>query len=273
VKARERRAEIGAIVRSRPASVEELADRYDVSLSTIRRDLARLSHDGAVVRTYGGALAAGERSLHEREHVAQAEKAAIARAAESYVRPGAVLLLDAGTTVGALATRLATHCGLTVVTTGLTTLRALEEAPGVDLVLLGGRVRRLSLGLVGPLAEAALSGLTVDTAFLGGDGVTADRGVCEGTAEQAALKRAMVDCAATVVVLADASKVGTPATHYWTRLDRPWTLITDDGASDATLAAFRARGDVEVVVAPTRGHGRARAGGRPVSAPRRGAER
>lgn len=253
MRATDRRAEIGAILRARPASVEELAERYDVSLSTIRRDLARLSDDGGVVRTYGGALGApGERTLHEREHLALAEKAAIAREAERWVRPGQVLLMDAGTTVGALATRLATHRGLTVVTCGLTTVRALEEAPDVELVLLGGRVRRTSLGTVGPLGEAALEGLTVDIAFLGADGVTAERGICEGTAEQASLKRAMVASASSVVVLADASKIAAATSHYWTRLPPPWTLVTDDRATDTALAPFRELGDVRVVVAPTR---------------------
>ena len=88
--------------------------------------------------------------------------------------------------------------------------------------------------------------------FLGADGVTADRGVCEGTAEQAALKRRMVDSAGEVVVLADATKLGNARSHYWTSLDRPWTLITDDGATDAQLAPFRAVTDVDVVVAGSR---------------------
>jgi len=249
-----RRAEIAATLRSRPASVEELAERYQVSLSTIRRDLARLSTNGEVVRTYGGALATapGERSVHEREHLAVAQKTAIAREAERHVHPGQLLLMDAGTTVGALAARLASREGLTVVTNGLTTIHALEDAGGVDLVVLGGRVRHVSLGMVGPLPEAALEGITADVAFLGADGVTAARGLCEGTAEQAALKRAMVGCSAHVVVLADAGKLGNTSSHYWTRLDRPWTLITDDRATEAQLAPFRSLGDVEVVVAGTR---------------------
>jgi DeoR/GlpR family transcriptional regulator of sugar metabolism len=254
VRAQERRAEIGAILRSRPASVEELAERYDVSLSTIRRDLAHLSGSGEVIRTYGGALAAapGEQSVHEREHLALSQKAAIARAAERYVQPGQVLLLDAGTTVGALASRLAGHQGVTVVTNGLTTMHALEDAGGVELIVLGGTVRHVSLGMIGPLAEAALAGITADVAFLGADAVSADRGISEGTAEQAALKRAMVENAATVVVLADAGKLNVGSSHYWTALERDWTLVTDDRASDEQLAPYRDRGDVEVVIAGSR---------------------
>lgn len=254
MRARDRRAEIAAILRSRPASVEELAERYDVSPSTIRRDLAHLSGSGEVIRTYGGALAAapGEQSVHEREHLALPQKAAIARAAERYVQPGQVLLLDAGTTVGALASRLADRQGLTVVTNGLTTMHALEDAGGVELIVLGGTVRHVSLGMIGPLAEAALAGITADVAFLGADAVSADRGISEGTAEQAALKRAMVRNAAAVVVLADAGKLSVGSSHYWTALDRDWTLVTDDRATGEQLAPYRDSGDVEVVIAGPR---------------------
>lgn len=246
-----------SLLRSRPVGVDELAERYDVSLSTVRRDLALLSADGAVVRTYGGALspAPGEQSLHEREHLALAQKAAIAREAARFVQPGQVLLLDAGTTVGALAERLASFDRVTVVTSGLTTMHALEDADGVELVVLGGTVRHVSLGMVGPLAEAALAGITADIVFLGADGVLAERGICEGTAEQASLKRAMVDRAAMVVVLADSSKLGNAGSHYWTTLDRPWTLITDDRATGAQLTAFRTLPDVDVVVTRPRGRG------------------
>lgn len=251
MKASERRARIRDLLRTRPIAVEEMAALFETSPSTIRRDLAVLSDEGQIVRTYGGALAAapGEPSLHERERLARAPKAAIARAAERRVRPGQVLLLDAGTTVGALAVRLASWTGITVVTSGLTSLAALAESEGVELIMLGGAVRHVSLGLIGPIAEATLRGITADAVFLGADGVVAGRGVCETTAEQAALKRLMVDQSAEIYVLADASKLGRHSGHWWTALDRPWTLITDAGASGAVLAPFHAAPEITVCVA------------------------
>ncbi|QKG26100.1 DeoR/GlpR family DNA-binding transcription regulator [Actinomadura verrucosospora] len=251
MKAEERREHIARLLREQPVRVEEMAEAFAVSPSTIRRDLQVLSDEGAVVRTYGGALSAapGEQPLHERERLALAQKAAIAEAAEARVRPGAMLLLDAGTTVGALASRLASWTGITVVTNGLTALDALADSAGVELVALGGAVRHVSLGMIGPLAEGALRAITVDTVFLGADGVVAGRGVCEGTAEQASLKRLMVEQAREVCVLADASKLGRAESNWWTPLDRPWTLITDSGATEEQLAPFRARREVAVTVA------------------------
>jgi DeoR/GlpR family transcriptional regulator of sugar metabolism len=251
VRSEERRTRIRGLLQARPVTVEEMAALFDVSPSTVRRDLAALSDEGTVVRTYGGALSAapGEQPVHERELLALTQKAAIAKVAEQHVRQGQLLLLDAGTTVGALAARLASWSAITVVTNGLTSLAALADSAGVELVALGGAVRHVSLGMIGPIAESALRGITADAVFLGADGVVAGRGVCEGTAEQAALKRLMIEQAREIYVLADSTKLGQAGSHWWTVLDRPWTLITDEGATPDRLAAFRNRPEITVSIA------------------------
>ncbi|WP_129838686.1 DeoR/GlpR family DNA-binding transcription regulator [Streptomyces sp. RFCAC02] len=238
-----RRGEIRDLLQVRPIAVAELAERYGVSESTIRRDLGRLSRDGQIVRTYGGAVSPGpqeEQPLQEREHLAGPEKAAIARAADRHAAGCGLVLLDAGTTVGALAGRLAARGGLTVATPGLTSINILAGVPGIELVVLGGTVRPLSLGMVGPLAEAAVSRLTADAAFLGADGVVAGRGICEARPEQTALKQLMIDRSRELYVLADAGKLGRENSHWWATFDRPWTLVTDAGATDEQLAPFHA---------------------------------
>ncbi|MFI6348339.1 DeoR/GlpR family DNA-binding transcription regulator [Streptomyces sp. NPDC050560] len=237
----ERRAEIRDLLQVRPLSVAELAERYDVSESTIRRDLTRLSGAGEIVRTYGGALSpAGpdEQPLREREQLARAQKAAIAVAAESHVADCRLVLLDAGTTVGALAARLASRGGLTVATPGLTSIDILAGVPGIELIVLGGTVHQLSLGMVGPLAEAAVARLTADAVFLGADGVVAGQGICEARQEQVALKQLMINRSRDVYVLADSGKLGRAESHWWAAFDRSWTLITDTGATGAQLAPF-----------------------------------
>ncbi|RKN38144.1 DeoR/GlpR family DNA-binding transcription regulator [Streptomyces hoynatensis] len=238
-----RRSEIRDLLQVRPVAVAELAARYGVSESTIRRDLARLSASGAVVRTYGGALSSAppeEQSLGEREKLAAREKAAIARAAECHAADCRLVLLDAGTTVGALAARLAARGGLTVATPGLTSINILAGVPGIELIVLGGTVRPLSLGMVGPLAESAVARLTADAVFLGADGVVAGRGLCEARPEQTALKQLMIDRSREIYVLADAAKLGRADSHWWATFDRPWTLITDASAPAERLAPFRA---------------------------------
>lgn len=248
----ERRRAIRELAARRPVGVEELSAHFGVSPSTVRRDLAELTADGRLVRTYGGAVASSaEQPLHDRERLALTQKAAIARAAERYVPAGATLALDAGTTVGTLARRLAARTGLTVVTNGLTSIDALADADGVRLIVLGGTVRHISLGMVGPVAERTMREVTVDAAFLGADGVVAGRGICEATAEQASLKRLMAEQATDVYVLADHTKLQNTTSHWWTPLDRPWTLITDDEATEDQLAPFHAHPRITVVTAAT----------------------
>src|SRR5689334_13629214 len=113
--AHERRARLLSEVRDGSGHIQELAHRFEVSPSTIRRDLTLLARDGHVVRTYGGAV---ERGVREKDNQHAAEKEEIAKAAADLVRNGEVVVLDAGTTTGRLAAHLA-HRELTVVTNGL----------------------------------------------------------------------------------------------------------------------------------------------------------
>ena len=228
-----------------------MAGRFGVSLSTIRRDLEALEGSDDIVRTFGGARTAvpGELTLRERQSIATPQKAAIGRLARTFVLPGSVNILDAGTTAGALARCLANSEGITVVTNGLTTTQALEHSDGIELIVIGGTLRHVSSGMVGPMAEQALSGITADAAFLGADGVLARGGLSEGTPEQASLKRKMVENSRTIYVLADARKLGTDSSHWWTPLERPWHLVTDDSATDEQLDPFRVLGNVEIHIA------------------------
>jgi DeoR/GlpR family transcriptional regulator of sugar metabolism len=248
---RARHAALVRLVREGVTAVEDLAAETGVSASTVRRDLARLGRGGEVARTYGGAMATApfhERSVGDSARIATAAKQAIARAARPLVPAGGRVFLDAGTTCGALARAIAADPDLgplTVVTRGLETAVVLADAEHVDLELVGGRLRRMSHGLVGPLASLALERMSFDIAFLGADAVDAGRGVGEPTVDETLLKEQVASLARRTVVLADASKVGAAAPS-WTRMPGPWTLVAD--AADDALQAACAESGVELLV-------------------------
>lgn len=230
-------------------SVDELSERFGVTPSTIRRDLALLTRAGQIARTYGGAMpAAAESSLRQRRGEAHAAKAAIARWASAQVRPGQTVILDAGSTVGALAGQLREVRELTVATISMTAIGELADADGVTVECLGGRLRPLSDGFVGALAEAALERITADAVFLGTDGVSLDGEICEADLEQTRLKELMIRRADRVYVLAHGAKLGSRPFHAWLQPRHPWTLVTDVSASDTAVDALRGHG-VDVVVA------------------------
>ncbi len=137
-----------------------------------------------------------------------------------------------------------------VYTTNLLVVSALAGLPGIRVTLIGGDLRPLSMCTFGPLAQVALSRISVDKAFLSADGVVAGAGLCEASAEQAYLKECIVRQAAEIFVLADASKLGRAAQQHWTPLDRAWTLVTDDAATVGQLEPFQALKQVRVAVAP-----------------------
>lgn len=245
----ERRHRIQTVVADGEVSVEDLADELSVTPSTIRRDLTRLAAEGKVTRTLGGAISAArrEQTLHEREVLALAEKDAIARWAVEQIEPDEQIILDAGTTVGRLAQRLAArNCAVTVLTNGLTTIEALADAQAVDVVVLGGELRHISQGLVGPMTELVLARYTADRVFLGADGLDATLGLCEASPVQTRLKELMAGQSRKVYVLADHTKLGSAPFDCWAPIEREWTLVTDAAPDDPALAPFLANPHITV---------------------------
>jgi DeoR/GlpR family transcriptional regulator of sugar metabolism len=175
-------------------------------------------------------------------------KRAIAKWAAGQVQPGETILLDAGTTVGAMGEFLTDVKELTVVTAGLTALEALADADDVRVECIGGTLRHLSQGFIGPLAEATLQRLTFDRAFLGADAVTADLGICEAELEQTRLKELMIERAGKVYVLAHADKLGRRPFHAWAPIPKGATLVTDASATDVQISPFQTAGNLVVRV-------------------------
>jgi DeoR/GlpR family transcriptional regulator of sugar metabolism len=231
------------------ASDEELSAQFGVTPSTIRRDLSQLTSQGIIAHTCGGAIPLGrqqEPSLLQRAMEGFEAKRAIARWAAEQVQPGETILLDAGTTVGAMGEFLRDMLDLVVVTAGLTALEALADADDVRVECIGGTLRHLSQGFIGPLAEATLQRLTFDRAFLGADAVHADLGICEAELVQTRLKEIMIERASKVYVLAHAEKLGQRPFHAWAPIPPGATLVTDAAATDAQTRPFEKAG-LEVV--------------------------
>ena len=246
-----RRDAILAALAAGETDVDGLASRFGVSPSTIRRDLQHLSARRAIARTYGGAIlapAAEEQRLLAREGIQRTAKAAIAAAALALVEEGETLILDGGSTVEAFG-RLLRGRRHGVITNNLALIPVLADAPGIELVVLGGAVRPISMSTAGPLAEAALRCLTADRLLTSADGLAPGLGLCEATLEQVSLKSLMMQRAASVTVLADASKLGHASQPCWAPLPARWTLVTE--APEAAAAAFVAEGAALVAARPS----------------------
>lgn len=214
--------------------VNDLAELFHVAPETIRRDLTALDRSGVLRKVHGGAVPASALALPEtgvshREQLHTAAKQAIAHAAlrRLDLARGSTLLLDAGTTTGALARILPRSAGLTVITNSVLTAALLASRGDLTVRILGGQVRGLTQAAVGPEALEALALLRVDVAVLGTNGLSAHHGLSTPDADEATVKRAMVRAARRVVALADASKIGQEHMVSFARLDDVDLLVTD----------------------------------------------
>lgn len=251
--AEERQQAIAELVLRRGrVSVTDLADTYDVTTETVRRDLSTLERTGLLRRVHGGAVPAGavEVVVGERDSTRVQEKEAIAHAAVGLLGDGAgsdvTVLLDAGTTTGRLATMLPRDRRLTVFTHAVTVASRIAGQANVELHLLPGRVRAATQAAVGADTVEALSRLRADIAFMGTNAISARHGFSTPDSDEAAAKRAMVHAARRRVVLADSSKLGREDAVRFAELGEVHVLVTDGGASERDLAPLREAG-IEVV--------------------------
>lgn len=220
-------------------SVEALAERFGVSVMTIRRDLAHLSRMGKLSRTHGGAVLtrAGvvEFSFQEKENHMALQKRAIAREIVGMVQPGMAISLDTGTTTLEVARAIGAIGRITVLTTSLAIASVLHTNENIELVLLGGTVRKNSPDLSGPLTEENLKRFHVHLAVLGTDAVTS-AGAFTTDVGISRITRAMVENADTVVLAVDSSKFMQTAFVRCVPLSEINRLVTDNGCAEEVRA-------------------------------------
>ncbi|KOT38562.1 D-beta-D-heptose 1-phosphate adenosyltransferase [Streptomyces caelestis] len=247
----ERQQEILRLARdSGRVDVVSLAEAFEVTAETIRRDLKALDRAGLVRRVHGGAIPAGrldfEPDLAERETTAADEKDRIAKAALAELPVGGTLIVDAGSTLARLAGSLPAEVSLTVVTHSLPIAARLADHPGIQLHLVGGRVRHRTRAAVDAWALRAYAEIRADVLFVAANGFSPEHGLTTPDLAEAAVKRAAVAAARRVVLLADSSKHGQEHFARFGDLSDVDLLITDTGLDPQDAAAIE-RGGTEVV--------------------------
>jgi DeoR family fructose operon transcriptional repressor len=232
--------------------VNNLAEDLDVTPETVRRDLTILERHGVLRRVHGGGIPVErlgfEPGLETRSERLVQEKERIAKAALPHLPEEGTVLFDAGTTTMRLAERLPHDHELTIVTNSLGIATAVAQRPNLSLYMLGGRVRGRTLAAVGSWVTTALQDVFVDVAFIGTNGLSAERGLTTPDQSEAAAKRAMIKAARRSVVLTDHTKIGVDHFSRFADLSDIAAVITDDGLDPETAAEIEAMGP-EVVLA------------------------
>lgn len=250
-----RQAKIREQFVARPGvSISRLARSFGVSAMTIRRDLAALEGKAQIQRTHGGAVLTERMILEfdyrEQRELNRAAKRAIAAKAREQVRPGQRLILDTGTTTLELAALLKDGTDLTIVTPSLAVASELQHAPGVEVILLGGVLRRGSPDLTGPVTEHCLELFAADIAFQGADAIGADGSIYNSDLRLARVDKLMRRVAERSCVLADHTKIGGTALARSGSLADVDMFITDTGAPANVLERFSKLGTKVIAAKP-----------------------
>ena len=205
-----RQSEIVKLARSLGrVTVDDLAQRFEVSAQTIRKDLNDLCERRALTRVHGGAIvASGVENLAyaARRFVAAAEKRAIGAAAAALIPNGCSLFINIGTTTEEVARALGSHEGLLVITNNLNVAMQLYPHPRIEVIVAGGTVRRTDGAVVGQASNNLIQQFKVDYAVVGASAIDEEGALLDFDYREVQAAQAIIANARIVILVADSTK-------------------------------------------------------------------
>jgi DeoR family fructose operon transcriptional repressor len=227
------------------------ANKLDVAVETVRRDLDVLQRRGVLRRVHGGAIAlerfAHEPNISERHQSNPTQKRRIAETAANYIPEEGCVIVDGGTTTEYLAPFLRNRPNLTVVTNSLSLAGAIADS-STNTQILSGKIRPATLSAVGARTVEDLSLVNAVVAFVGTNGISSDLSFTAYDTDEAAVKRMMIRNSIERIVLADHSKFGSVFPATFAKPEDFDRLVSDIDANGSYIERFAAAG-VEVVLA------------------------
>jgi DeoR family transcriptional regulator of aga operon len=231
--------------------VLDLCTELNVSSVTIRKDLKLLEDKSLLFRTHGGGTLGnpytGDRPVTEKEGIMAGEKSSIGAAAAGLIEPNDCILIASGTTVVSLARNIEPRENLTVITGALNVALELIHHPGIEVIQLGGIIRKTSSSVTGAYAEKILDDFSCSKLFLGVDGIDLEFGLTTTNMMEAQLNKKMIAACQKTIVLADSSKFGKRGFGRICGLEDIEQIITDSNISEHTVSTLQSMG-IEVTV-------------------------
>lgn len=233
-------------------SVDQLAELFNISSGSVRRNLNMMEAAGKLVRTYGGALPMDEQSseavVEKRRTSRLYEKSKIAEEARKYIKNGDVIALGGGSTILELAKLLMDLKDSIIATNSITTATVLQQNKDIEVKLSGGTLRAKTGTLIGPEAENFWEYTMFDKAFMGADSISVQYGVTCPNSFEAEIEKRILRNSHEVYILTDSSKLGSRTLVPITPLTKIHCLITDNKADPAFISDVKELGIIINVV-------------------------
>lgn len=222
-------------------SVSVLARKYNVSESTIRRDLTSLEGSGFIKRTHGGAILQGSANkdyfYNEKKNTFIKEKKAIARIAASLVHPNSTIFLGTSTSTNLMAQYL-TAANLTVVTNSLDVMNILSQHSDYNLVIIGGNYINSARTIEGVTSLEQIAKLHFKQAFLGANGVDLEFGLSTSSDIEANSKSVVMKNSSEVYYLCEPNKFDHISAYKISDLNQVTGIITDASINPETRERY-----------------------------------
>ncbi|OPJ62911.1 DeoR/GlpR family DNA-binding transcription regulator [Clostridium oryzae] len=247
----ERQQKISELLKEKSSlRVNALAEIFNVSESTIRRDLQEMEERGLLTRTHGGAVGIQgtnfEPSFREKEAEGREEKINIGRIAASMIKDGDTIILDSGTTTLEIAKHIQAE-RITVITNSIDIAAVLSNNENIELVVTGGSMRATTRAMVGHITEYVLKNFRVDIAFIGANGISIEEGITTPNFAEAQTKKAMMNVANKVIIVADGSKFNKVCFSVISPTRAVSSIITSGAVEEDIIKSFEEAG-VEILL-------------------------
>ncbi|MCC5989074.1 MAG: DeoR/GlpR transcriptional regulator [Pararhodobacter sp.] len=231
--------------------VEALAERFDVTVQTIRRDLAELDEAGKLERVHGGAiLRSGSTNIayRARRALQSGAKRAMARACADAIAENTSVFLNIGTTTEAVAEALRHRSGLMVITNNLNIANIMSSSADIQVIVTGGALRHGDGGLIGNLTESTIRQFKFDLAVIGCSAVDGEGDILDFDIQEVGVSRTIIGQSRRTWLVADHTKLQRMAPVHVASLADIDCLFTDKPLPEA-LARLCAQWNTQVVVA------------------------
>jgi len=226
----------------------ELAEKLDVSLVTVRRDLKKLAEQGTIIKEHNSIKIVRnyDKRFHERLNNNLEQKRVIAELSQKFVQSGDTLFLDTSTTCYEFARALARSVkSVHVITNNLYTTIELMDNYKIDVVLIGGNTRQGYFSTVGPLAENMLANINVDKFFFSCTTLN-EKGIYESNILEGNIKVKMLENSSLHYLLADSSKFNKASIYKTTGIENVDAIITEKSLPNEYLDILKDK-NIEII--------------------------
>jgi len=239
------------ITAHKSAQITRLCEEFDISISTVRRDLIELEERGLINKVHGGAVLVEkdnelpilQRSVHQAE-----EKKRIGAAAANLVNDNETIMITSGTTTEAMLPFLARKKNLTVITNAINNAYHLSNYPDIAVIMLGGWLRHAEFSVHGHWVESGLKELQPQKLFHGIFGICPSTGLTGSDLQEVQSDRFLIATIPQLIILADHTKFCRTGPVRLAPISAVSTLVTDDKAPEDEICSLREQG-VEVILA------------------------